>query len=230
MRKRSHASQFTFWSILALFAITTIIGFLWRFTPLRDQLTMKTLIAEGHALQAHLWAPFAIMAIFMAGGLIVFFHVVLLWTVVFIFDPWHALLYTELGTLASALTVYGLGRIVRPEVVERIAGSYLDKVSKALAKKGKLTLCILHWFPICPFSILNFISGATHISLEDFIIGTFVGCTPGLLILVFFGHQIVSSLQSHRWLQMLPWVIGVIAMGWIGHYARRRWRKKLRRL
>ncbi len=228
MPKRSHASHFTFWSIIALFAVTTTLSFLWRFTSLRGTLTLTTLIAHGRALQTHAWAPLAMMGIFMAGGLVLFFHAVLLWTTVFIFDPWHAFLYTELGTMASALTVYGLGRIVRPDVVERIAGSYLDRVSKALAKKGKLTLMVLHWFPICPFSILNFISGATHISLDDFVIGTLVGCTPGLLILVFFGHEINAALQAHRWLHMLPWLIAVIGMLVAGHYARRLWRKRLR--
>ena len=57
-------------------------------------------------MQGHAWAPLLMMGVFMAGGLIVFFHVVLLWTVVFIFDPWHAFFVLRIGyAMASALTV-----------------------------------------------------------------------------------------------------------------------------
>jgi phospholipase D1/2 len=223
---RAHKTSFTFWSVIGLILMTTIGGLVWRFTPLHNHLSMQDLMEQGRALQTHACAPFVMMGVYMAGGLILFFHAVLLWTTIFIFDGWHAFLYCELGTMASALTMYGLGRVVRPEVVERIAGSYLDKVSKALAKKGKLTLMVLHWFPICPFSILNFISGATHINLEDFIVGTFVGCTPGLLILVFFGRQMIHAAQSHHAVQIIPWLGAVVGLLVLGHYVR----KNLKRL
>jgi len=218
-------TSFTFWSVIGLFVFCSTVGILWKFTALHHYLTLKLLIQHGHALQGHAWAPFAMMGIFVAGGLILFFHAVLLWTTVLIFDPWHAFLYCELGTMASACTVYGLGRIVRPEVVQQIAGSYSDKVSRALGRKGKLTLMVLHWFPICPFSILNFISGATHIRFGDFVIGTFVGCTPGLLLLVLFGHQIMDILNSYHWLNIAPLIIGVLLILGGGHYFRTYFRR-----
>ena len=224
-KPRLHRTSFSFWTIIGLFLLTTMAGVIWRFTPLHEHLDLQTLVTQGKLLQTHAWAPFAVMGIFMAGGLVLFFHAVLLWSMVFIFDPWHAFLYMELGTMASALTVYGLGRVVRPDVVERIAGSYLDKVSRALAKKGQLTLMVLHWFPICPFSILNFIAGATHINIKDFIIGTFVGCTPGLLILVFFGHQIVDMIREQHWGNVGTILAGLVILFFVGRDIRRRLRK-----
>jgi phospholipase D1/2 len=219
MASKKHKTL-AFGSTFALFILATLAGLIWRFTPLHHRFTIQNLTQHGHALQTHAWAPFAVMGIYMAGGLILFFHAVLLWTTVFIFDPWHAFFYCELGTMSSAITMYGLGRIVRPEFVEQIAGSYLDKVSKALARKGKLTLMILHWFPICPFSILNFISGATHIRFGDFLVGTFVGCTPGLIILVVFSHQILQILHSHHWLNVVPVMIGIGILIAGGRYTR----------
>jgi phospholipase D1/2 len=175
----------------------------------------------AEALRGHAWAPLAIAGIYMAGGLILFVHAVLLWATVLVFDPWHAFLYCEIGTLASGLTTYGLGRIARPEVVHKIAGSYLGKVSEALGRKGKRTLILLHWFPICPFSILNFLAGATHITFKDFLVGTFVGCTPGLLLIAFFGRTIRQILQQQHWLEIIPLVLCVLVLLIGGRLARR---------
>jgi phospholipase D1/2 len=223
MSSKKHTVSPAFWGTLVLLFITTVGGLLWRFTPLHHHLSIEALTRYGQRLQTSPWAPVAMMGIYIVGGLILFFHAVLLWTTVFIFDPWHAFLYCQLGTMASAVTMYGLGRVVRPEFVEQIAGSYLDKVSKALARRGKRTLMILHWFPICPFSILNFISGATHIRFDDFLVGTWVGCTPGLIILVIFSHQIIQILHSHHWLNVLPVVLGIGVLVIGGRTIRSHW-------
>ncbi len=193
-----------------LFVLSIGLGLLWRFSSLHDRFSLDQLAQWGSHLVGHPWAPFAIMGIYALGGLILFFHAVLLWTTVFLFDPWHAVWYCELGTMASGLTMYGLGRLARPEVVKRIAGSYLDDVSQALGRKGKLTLMVLHWFPICPFSILNFISGATRIGFLDFIVGTFIGCTPGILLIAFFGHQIVHIVSHDHWFELIPIAAAII--------------------
>jgi len=157
----------------------------------------------------------AILAAYIVGGLLLFLHAVLLWTTVFIFDPWHAVLYCELGTLASGLTLYGLGRIIRPGLAARIAGSTAEQASRDLGRHAKKSLILLHWFPVCPFSVVNFIAGGTHVSLVDFVTGTLIGCTPGILLICFFGNEILNLLQRKHWLEALPVAIAALGL-WIG--------------
>jgi len=190
-----------------LIGFCVIAGVIWRWTPFHQRWGSHQLMHLAQSLDGHPWTPLAIMGIFMAGGLVLFVHAILLWTTVFVFDPWHALLYCELGTLASGCLTYGLGRIIRPELAQRIAGSYFEKVSHRLGHKGKQTLIIMHWFPICPFSILNFVAGATQVSFIDFLIGTLVGCTPGLLIISFYGGALRQWAHGQHWLDVFPLIL-----------------------
>ena len=190
-----------------LITFCVIAGLIWRFSPLYQRFGAEALMDAAQSLSGHPWTPLAVIGIYAVGGLVLFVHVILLWTTVFVFDPWHALLYTELGTFASGITVYWIGRLVQPDLARRIAGSYLEKVSLALGRKGKQTLILLHWFPICPFSLLNFIAGAAHISFRDFLIGTLIGCTPGLLILSFYGSAVRHLAQGHHWMKSIPLIL-----------------------
>lgn len=152
----------------------------------------------------HPWTPFAILGIYVLGGITFLSHAILLWATVLVFDPWHSILYAGLGTYASGLTVYAMGRTLRPGVLKWLTGSYLGRLNKNLASHGLRTLILFHWFPICPFSVLNFLAGATHISLRDFVLGTVIGSTPGIIVISFFGHQIRDIVQHQQWLRMVP--------------------------
>jgi len=198
-------------TVLVLLAVGFTLGTLWRFTSWHQRIDFRALVRWGRVLQGHRWTPLVVILIFMLGGLVLFAHVVILWATVFTFDTWHAFVYCELGSMASALTVYGLGRVLRPGVVARMAGSYMEEVSRALAHKGILTLVILHVFPICPFSMLNLLAGATHVRFKDFVAGTILGCTPGILFLCFFGNRVVEAVHHPHWFNVLLLVVFIVA-------------------
>jgi phospholipase D1/2 len=209
-------------AVLVLLSVGFTLGAIWRFTSLHERINLQTLIQWGTHVRGHPWTPIGVAVIFAAGGLLVFMHAILLWTTVFTFDPWHAFLFCELGSLSSALLLYGLGRVLKEEVVKRIAGSYMGELSRAIGRKGIASVFLLHLFPICPFSILNLLSGATHIRFRDFVIGTLVGMTPGLVVLVFFGNRLLKIIEQPR-----GWDIAFLAAfataGFFVLRAARRW-------
>jgi len=180
-----------------------MFGALWRFTPLHERLNLQTLIRWGALVRGRPWTPLGVVIIFTVGGLFFFVHAILLWTTVFTFDPLDAFLYCELGSLSSALVLYALGRILKRDVIKRIAGSYMGKLSQALGRQGIVSVFLLHLFPICPFSILNLLSGATHIRFKDFVIGTLLGMTPGLFVVVFFGNRLLKIIEHPHALDIL---------------------------
>ena len=113
--RRTRSNGLLFWSIVALLGFSGVLGMLWRFSPLQNRFGLAEIVHYAQTIEGHFWTPLAIMGIYVAAGLILFAHALVLWATVLIFDPWHALLYCELGTLASGFAVYGLGRIVREE-------------------------------------------------------------------------------------------------------------------
>jgi phospholipase D1/2 len=198
--------------VIVLLLVGFTLGCFWRFTSWHERFGFHTLLGWGKILQGHPWTPLGVILVFILGGLLFFVHVVLLWVTVFTFDPFHAFLYCELGSLASALVVYGLGRVLRQDVVARIAGSYTGEVSHALARRGILSLILLHIFPICPFSVLNLLSGATHIRFKDFVVGTICGVTPGLLLICFLGSRLVNIVQRPQWFDVILFT-GYVTVG-----------------
>jgi phospholipase D1/2 len=178
-------------------------------------------------VRGHPWTPLGVVIIFAMGGLLFFVHAILLWTTVFTFDPLHALLYCELGSLSSAIALYGLGRILKRDLIQRIAGSYMGELSQALGRQGMVSVILLHLFPICPFSILNLLSGATHIRFKDFVIGTVIGMTPGLVVLVFFGNSLLKIIEHPKPLDILFLAAFVTAGFFVLRATRRRFMAKV---
>jgi len=134
----------------------------------------------------------------------------------------HAFIYCELGSIASALVVYGLGRVLREDVIKRIAGSYMGTVSHALARRGVVTLVVLHIFPVCPYSVLNLLAGATHINFKDYIIGTFLGITPGLILICLFGSRLMGIIHRPHPVNIAVLVVFVAIGLFVFYKARQR--------
>jgi len=208
---------------LAILVIGLTLGSFWRLTSWHHRLDLQAFLHWGKIIQGHPWTPVVIVAVFIVGGLVFFVHAILLWATVFTFDTRHALIYCEMGSFASALVVYGIGRVLRQDVVARIAGSYVDKVSRALAQKGILSLVLLHLFPICPFSMLNLLAGVTHIRFKDFLIGTFLGMTPGVIVLCLFGNRLLKVLEQPRWPDIAGLAAFILLSIWVFRMLRERW-------
>jgi uncharacterized membrane protein YdjX (TVP38/TMEM64 family) len=189
--------------VISLLLSGFIVGCLWRFTFWHQRINFATLVDWGQALQGNPWTPYLVIGAFILGGLLFFFHALLLWVVVFTFDTQHAAFYCVMGSLSSATTLYWLGRVLRKDVVARIAGSHAEQISKSLARKGIVTLFLLHIFPVLPFSALNLLAGATHITFVDFLAGTLLGMVPGITILLIFGNSFLQMLKQPTWTNFL---------------------------
>ncbi len=199
-----------FWAL----AFAVACALLWRFTPLHASLSLHTLTGWGEKIRGHPWTPLLVPLIYGVAGLLAFSHALLIWATVFTFPPWIAFLYCEVGSLVSAVAVYSVGRRLRQSLVNRIAGSRWEQISLALGRRGILAIIILHIFPIAPFSILNLVSGASHIRPRDFIIGSILGVTPGIVVVCLLGPQLLGILH-HPHLMDILFAILFVAVGWI---------------
>ena len=108
------------------------------------------------------------------------------------FGPWVGFAYSLAGALAGACLSYSIGHFLGSEVLERMAGERVNLISRRLSRRGVLTIIVVRMVPIAPFAIVNMITGATHISLRDVLLGTVIGMTPGTLIMMI----ISTSLQT----------------------------------
>ena len=192
-RRRPVRRQIIASSIGLLFFV--LLAAFWQWTPVREQFDTESMVSflEEFA-QSPMAAPVAV-GVFLVGGLLVVPVVMLIAATVWTFGPWWGFLYSLVGMTLSALMTFWIGRLLGRRLMDRLSGSRVYHLSRALASKGILGVVTVRILPIAPFSIVNMLAGASHVGTREFFIGTVLGEVPGLLGLAFFIDQINNTIR-----------------------------------
>lgn len=202
---------------------------LWRYTPLAQWADAERISAWMRSLQESSWAPVIVVGVFIIGGLIVFPLTLLIAATATVFDPLTAVIVSLTGSLANAVTLYMLGRLVMRDMVLHAFSEPVAKLQRALSSTGIVAVAAVRMVPIAPFTLVNLAAGAIGVRLRDYVIGTLLGVLPGTLALTAFGRQLREIIE-----QPTPANVGllvVVVAVWIGlsitlqRWASRRGRK-----
>jgi len=123
-----------------------------------------------------------------------------------VFGPVYGSLYAIGGTLLSAATAYGIGHWLGRDTVRKLLGPRINNLSRRIAKRGILAMLVVRMLPVAPFTVVNVVAGASHISLRDYLIGTFLGMLPGIAMTVTFVHHLTEAIRNPS-----PGTIAVLA-------------------
>ena len=93
---------------------------------------------------------------------------------------------------------------------------------------GVLAVVVLRLVPVAPFTLVNLVAGATHLRARDFLLGTALGMTPGILAVTVFSDRLAVALwhPSGTALALLAAAAALIAAGafvlyrWLARRAR----------
>jgi uncharacterized membrane protein YdjX (TVP38/TMEM64 family) len=126
------------------------------------------------------------------------------------------------GALLGAAASYGVGRLLGREVVQRLGGERINRLSQRVARRGLLAVVAVRMLPVAPFAVVNMVAGASHIRLRDLVLGTLIGISPGTLAMTLFVDQITAALQHPTPLTFI--LAGLsIALIVFGLWALQRW-------
>lgn len=194
----------------AFLVLLFVIAAIWRFIPLADYLESDKLLALKLQLRASPLGPFLVIAIYVIGGLVVFPIFILIPATALVFGPILGALYSLLGVLANAAVLYIIGHGLGHKTVNRLAGSRVNQVSQLLARRSFLTIVTLRFLPIAPFTVINLISGASHISFKEYFFGTLIGISPAIIIMTLLENQLERTVRNPALENLL--IIIVLAM------------------
>lgn len=109
-----------------------------------------------------------------------------------------AILAVWLGALLGASCAFFLGRFIFRSWVEGLTQKFkiLNAVDQAVRIKGLLTVTLLRFSPVIPFSVFNYLMGATAVSFKNYFIGSAIGMLPGTAAYVFIGALIGSATKG----------------------------------
>lgn len=176
-------------TVAALLVVFAFVG-LWRWTPLSEFTSLETLQPLFDAISASPFAPLAILLIFVFGGFVFFPVTVLITLTAIAFDPLSAFTYSLAGALISAGAAYAFGWKLGRGMLRRMIGKRLNAVSRAVGKRGVVSVMTLRVAPVAPFTAVNMVCGAVRIPFFDFAMGSFLGLAPGILVLTMLGKSL----------------------------------------
>jgi phospholipase D1/2 len=186
------------WLRSSIFLLLALLGLAaaWRWTPLGEWIDWNTLRAAGAHIRENGAAPFIVIAAYVLGSLIMFPVTLIIVVTAFTFGPLSAFFYSLSGCVLAAGATYGVGRLLGRDIVSRLSGSRVKKLSRRLAQHGVITVGTVRLVPIAPFTVVNLVAGASHIRFWDFVFGTLLGMAPGIVAITLFGHQLEESIRK----------------------------------
>ena len=165
------------------------LGLLWYLTPLADLADPTVIRAQLDVVGTSYWAPFLVVAGFLAASVIAFPINILIVGTAAAFGPWLGMLYAAMGAMVSALLTYAIGRWVGKAFVRDLLGKRLNRIREKIVRQGIVAVAAIRLVPVAPFTIVNLAAGASEIRLVDYLLGSALGLAPGLIAMSFLGHQ-----------------------------------------
>ena len=200
---------------LTLLAGVAILAAAWRWTTLGQLLDVEALVSYAQALGRSPLGLISVMGGYVVGGLLAVPVTLLLVVTILAFGPWFGALSALTGSLLSAITLFGLGRVLGSYRIRRLAGSRVEHLSRRMAERGLWAVLLVRLLPIAPFSVINLIAGASSVSWRHFVLGTVVGMLPGIAIMATFVSGLEEAVREPSW-QAFSMVGLVVAAAWVG--------------
>lgn len=170
--------------VAGVVALVVLLGLAWIVLPLRDW--MQALI---EAIQRLGWIGVLAFALLYVAAVIFLLPTWLLTVSAGLaYGFWAVLLVLVSATAGAALAFLIARRFARQWVTEWAQKRpYLQALDQAVKVEGWKIVGLLRLSPAVPFTLQNYVFGASSISLADFVIATFFGIIPGTTLYVYIG-------------------------------------------
>ena len=161
--------------------VVVAMAALWTLLPFTSRVGVRSLAEAVEPWSSSPLAPIVVVAIFIVGGLVAFPMSVLVVATELAFGPWLGSAISLVGGFTSSIIGYGQGRVIGRRWLRRLGGRGLNRVSRALASHGVLTIAAARLMPFVPWTLTNLAAGASHVRPVDYVVGTLVGLVPAVV-------------------------------------------------
>jgi uncharacterized membrane protein YdjX (TVP38/TMEM64 family) len=220
-RSRPVAARRLMTAVVLLLSVAALAA-AWRWTPLREMLDLRALASDIRILMHAPFTPLLVLGAYVLASLVAFPIMLLIVATALVFDPMATVLYAWTGSLLGAAAGFALGRVMARDLVQRVSGARLSALGRRLGRQGILAVVALRLIPIAPFTVINLVAGASRVRFRDFMLGTFLGLSPGIIAVTLFGDRLATAVREPSAWSLT--VLGVLAAGIVaGAIALQRW-------
>lgn len=199
-----------------MIASSTLIGaaiMLWRYTPLADYAAPDRLAQWLETFKHAVWAPVAVVGVYVLGGAVMFPLTVLIAATAIVFDPLPALALSFISSMASAAALYVVGAKLTRRTIQSAFSDATERLSAALEDRSVIAIAVIRTVPIAPFTVVNLAAGAIGLRFRDYLLGTALGLAPGIIVLTAFGH-LLKAVWEEPSAGRIAILVGVV-LAWI---------------
>jgi phospholipase D1/2 len=197
------------WGKIVALAVVFFVLFLsWRYTPLAEIITADNVMAWARRMRRIEWAPFAVIAIYTPAAFLMFPRPLITLFAVLAFGPRQGFAIAITGIIGSALATYFVGRALPEKTLHRLAGRYLERTTRAVRRRGLMSVFAVSVAPVAPFPVVGMVAGAARIKLWHYILGTVLGMVPGTLATTVFANEIEAALENPA--RINYWIVAAV--------------------
>lgn len=182
-------------ALVLVFLSIGILALAWSFSSLREWLDVDRIVL---ALR-HLAKDYGLLSAALAFAIALVFAVPLTFltlVVMVAFGPVLGFVCAMVGAQFGALCSYGLGASLGRDIVRKLGGNRVNRISQNLARRGLLAVIAVRMVPVAPFAVINMIAGTSHIRLRDLLLGTLLGMAPGTIAIALFIETILEAMRN----------------------------------
>lgn len=109
-----------------------------------------------------------------------------------VFGLFRGYIYTTIGALIGSTISFLISRYWGRDVVKKLTKEKLCKIEDMINGKGFSIVFLLRLIPLFPFDVISYGAGLTSIKYKDFLLATFFGTIPGILVFTNLGAESVN--------------------------------------
>lgn len=195
---RSHRSTGRCRAILFLALIVVLLGaaVAWRWTPLADWLDANRIADALRVFENPVLRAATVLCTVIFASLLMLPLTVLVVAAALMLGAWEGFGMALVGALISAMLAFALGHFLSRDVLTQLTGSRLARLSKRLSERGVPAVIVLRLVPVAPFTVINLVSGASHLKTGQFLVGSALGLAPGILALTLFSDSLYKAVTN----------------------------------
>jgi uncharacterized membrane protein YdjX (TVP38/TMEM64 family) len=190
--------------------VLVVLAVIWREASLQDQLGELLGVLAEYRDEPLL--PLVVIAAFVVAGLLAVPLSLLVVTTIVCFGPLLGGAYAMTGAVLSGGVVFLIGRLIGQEALDRLLGDRGRRIARLVADRGVLSVAIIRNLPVAPYAVVNLVLGSSPVRLRDFLLGTFIGLMPAMLLLTLAGDRLRKLLTEPDLHNLWPLLAAVVLL------------------
>lgn len=131
-----------------------------------------------------------------------------------IFGIYHGAIYTMIGAICGASLSFYLSRTFGHTLLKALISKHSKLPLDKFRNKGFMFILIIRLIPLIPFDVISYSAGLSDIKFKDFILATFLGIIPGVLVFTNLGDKSID-IGSDAFYISLALLIGLISLTFV---------------